>query len=172
MSSVNKVDRIATLYASGLSIPQVSDAIGLSRSTVRYHLKKVGELRSRSEGVRLAADSGRLGSGFRGKTREFSKSHRKAISRHRQKWGEENAKGVSIKPNGYAEYTRGQNKGRAVHVVIMEERLGRSLRGDECVHHIDGNKTNNDHDNLALVTRSGHTRLHRREQRLAQGMEA
>lgn len=36
---VNKVILIE-LYQAGKSIPQVAEAVGLSRSTVRYHLHK------------------------------------------------------------------------------------------------------------------------------------
>lgn len=46
-------------------------------------------------------------------------------------------------------------------MVIIEKRIGRKLFKDECVHHIDGNKTNNLENNLCLMTISGHMRLHR-----------
>lgn len=37
------------------------------------------------------------------------------------------------------------------HVLVMEEKLGRYLRPGESVHHIDGNRQNNDPDNLELM---------------------
>ena len=166
--SVNKANP-SRLYQDGLSIPQVSQATGVALSTLRFRFKREGILRDRTKGVKMAAADGRLGGGLRGKARIFSADHCAAISRHRTAWGEANAVGVSLKPNGYLEYTRGLHKGRSVHVVMMEERLGRPLLEDECVHHIDGDKTNNTDNNFALVTRSGHTRLHRREDRIAKG---
>lgn len=165
--SVNKADQIVAEYKNGASIPQLAGLYGLSRSVIRYHVKKAGALRSRSDAVRLASKQGRLGSGLRGKTRDFTPSHCAAISESKKKWGDENAVGTSVKPSGYIEHTRGPNKGRSVHVTTMEARLGRRLLEDECVHHIDGDRANNDDNNLALVTRSGHMRLHRRERRLS-----
>lgn len=159
---VNKVILIER-YESGLSIPQVADEFGLSRSTVRYHLNRAGVLRSRADGVRNAGNNGRLGSGLRGKTRVFSEEHKAAIKKAKNEWAEKHAKGTRNTSSGYVEYTRGPHKGRTAHVVRMEERLGRPLRDDECVHHIDGDCQNNSDNNLALMTRSGHTRLHRRE---------
>ena len=38
------------------------------------------------------------------------------------------------------------------HRLVMSEHLGRALKEDELVHHIDGNKLNNDIKNLQLVT--------------------
>lgn len=165
--SVNKTDPLVSAYKCGASIPQIASRYNLSRSTIRNHLKRVGVLRSRVEAVRLAGKQGRLGSGLRGKKRTFTKKHREAISAAKREWGNKNAAGVSTKPNGYVEHTRGAHKGRAVHVTTMEARLGRRLKADECVHHIDGDRANNNDNNLALLTRSGHTRLHRREQRLS-----
>lgn len=47
------------------------------------------------------------------------------------------------------------------HRQVMAEILGlQKLPSTVDVHHIDGSKTNNDPDNLALVTRSGHGKLH------------
>lgn len=153
-------------YQQGSSLPQLAEAFGISRSTARYHVKRSGALRSRTEGVQLAAIDGRLGTGSLGKSRTFTEKHKAAISIARKKWSAANAVGTSVKPNGYREITMGEHKGRLEHDVVMERRLGRRLLDDEHVHHIDGDKLNNEENNLALVTRSGHARLHRREERL------
>src|SRR5690606_25480206 len=110
-----------------------------------------------------------LGSGMRGKTRVFSDAHKAAISEGKIAAADNYAVGTSLKSSGYVEYTRGENKGRSVHVVAMEERLGRHLLPDEIVHHIDGNRQNNNDNTLSLMTRSDQTRLHRREEKLANG---
>ena len=164
--SVNKVILVDE-YQRGASLTELADRHNISVSTARYHVLKAGILRSRAEGVRNAAEAGKLGAGLRGKTRTFSDEHKAAIARARAKWGAENAVGFSIKPSGYREYTRGEHKGRAEHVVKMEQRLGRRLLPDEHVHHIDGNPLNNDDNNLALVTCSGHARLHRMQEAMA-----
>lgn len=161
------MENIIDLYKGGMSIPEVSKSTGISKSTVRLRLKDAGVLRSRSDAIRLSSDQGKLGLGNKGKTRVFSEAHKANISTARKEWSENNAIGFSLKPNGYFEYTTGENKGRLVHVVEMEKRIGRRLMDDECVHHIDGCKQNNDINNLALMTRSAHTRLHRFEDSLS-----
>ena len=50
--------------------------------------------------------------------------------------------------------------GRHTHRVVAEQMLGRPLAKDEIVHHIDGNKRNNAPENLQVMTRSEHSRLH------------
>lgn len=47
-----------------------------------------------------------------------------------------------------------------LHRVLMENKIGRWLRPDEIVHHIDEDKFNNDIENLEVVTRSDHSRHH------------
>lgn len=170
MSGVNKAMRehLADMYRRGQSIPQISGRTGINRSRVRLELLKAGvKLRSRKEA--LAIREG-LGVSAKGKSREFTPEWKANIAKARQAWADKNAVGISIKPSGYVEFTRGEHKGRSEHVCAMEERLGRRLLPDEVVHHIDRDRTNNSIDNLALVTRSGHARLHRFEDNL-EGIE-
>lgn len=47
------------------------------------------------------------------------------------------------------------------HIVVAEENLGRPLREDEISHHKDGNPLNNDPENIQVVSRSEHNRLHK-----------
>ena len=48
------------------------------------------------------------------------------------------------------------------HVIVAEKKLGRRLKDGETVHHIVGNKKNNDPDNLMVFATSGdHTRFHK-----------
>lgn len=48
------------------------------------------------------------------------------------------------------------------HRLIMEEMLGRYLKSDEFVLHLDGDRVNNDPDNLVLGDRQTQNRLHKR----------
>ena len=51
-------------------------------------------------------------------------------------------------------------KGRHMHRVVAEEVLGRPLTSKEIVHHKDGNKWNNQPENLEVMLQSEHARIH------------
>ena len=46
------------------------------------------------------------------------------------------------------------------HILVAEKHLGRLLRGDEVVHHMNGDKSDNRPENLAIMTRPEHIRYH------------
>jgi len=68
-----------------------------------------------------------------------------------------------IMQEGYVFLHQKPNQYKAKHRIVMEQHLGRKLSSNEIVHHIDGNKTNNDISNLVLVTRAEHVNIHRKQ---------
>lgn len=59
------------------------------------------------------------------------------------------------KKDGYYHYDNLKN-----HRQIMQQHLGRKLEKHEAVHHIDGNKLNNDLSNLIILDWSTHQKSH------------
>jgi hypothetical protein len=52
----------------------------------------------------------------------------------------------------------------AEHRYVMENHLKRKLAKNEHVHHINGDRSNNNLENLVLLTRSEHNSVHKKEQ--------
>lgn len=71
--------------------------------------------------------------------------------------------GMSIDTKGYPRYEFGPKRGRRVHIVVMEEKLGRPLEPHEIVDHIDHNKLNYDPKNLRLKDKVQHSKDHGQE---------
>jgi len=46
------------------------------------------------------------------------------------------------------------------HILVAENRMGRRLKGNEVVHHLNGDRADNRYSNLLVLTRSQHMKLH------------
>ena len=57
-------------------------------------------------------------------------------------------------------YLKHDGRKIAEHRLVVEEREGRRLLPGEVVHHVDDNPLNNDPDNLVILSRAEHHRLH------------
>lgn len=68
-------------------------------------------------------------------------------------------KGIRINFQGYADI-RGDNRRLPIHRLIWLQANGTIPEG-HVVHHINGNRTDNRLENLALMTQAEHTRFHR-----------
>lgn len=60
---------------------------------------------------------------------------------------------------GY-QYIRINGKDVGEHILVAEKKIGRRLKPDEVVHHVNGNKTDNRPENLQVMTNSEHVKLH------------
>lgn len=71
--------------------------------------------------------------------------------------------GMYIDSKGYWCYSYGELRGKRVHRVLMERKLGRKLNRDEVCHHKDGNKLNNDLSNLKLMGEREHNAVYAKQ---------
>jgi HNH endonuclease len=62
-------------------------------------------------------------------------------------------------------YIRVDGKKKAFHRWLVEQRDGRTLGPNEIVHHLDSDQFNNDPENLTVLTRAEHMRLHGRDKK-------
>lgn len=68
--------------------------------------------------------------------------------------------GKYINDRGYLMISIGQGKYGYAHRIEMEKYLGRELKKEEIVHHINGDRLDNRIENLEIMTLGNHSRLH------------
>lgn len=82
-----------------------------------------------------------------------------------------------INHNGYVEahfpnHHRARGNGYVFeHILIAEKTLGRRLKDNEIVHHINHVKTDNRPSNLMVMDRGEHSKLHSKDRRLGEYLE-
>jgi transposase-like protein len=113
--------RLIELYDAGVTHEAIKEQLGLSRYTIHYALKKLGRPRR-----------------YKTWTNHDGYQYMTIPNKHPLA---EAFRVMRGKPN---------NINIPVHRFVMAEHLGRALMPWETVHHIDGNRGNNDIDNLQL----------------------
>lgn len=71
----------------------------------------------------------------------------------------EQHRGEQLQKNGYITICT-QGKKHYKHRLLMEQHLGRKLKPNEQVHHINGDKTDNRIENLVVIERGKHQKMH------------
>jgi len=92
------------------------------------------------------------------------------IAAKRDQLGKNNSmwSGGKIEHHGYIlikdrDHPRSDNRGYVPeHVLIIEKNIGRYLKHDEVIHHLDRNKKNNIISNLKLMKAKDHNELHKK----------
>lgn len=64
--------------------------------------------------------------------------------------------GTYVDEKGYPRISSGPQRGKRVHTLVAEAMLGRELKRDEQVHHIDEDKKNCDWRNLKILNERDH----------------
>lgn len=152
------VDRLVVdLYMSGLSSLQVAARVGRSKFWVLTQIRKAGVSRSLAEAIRN------------------SPSHRAARLRSGEdcpRW-----KG-GVKRTGDGRYLVVMDKSHPAadvngyvleHRVIAERSIGRFLRTQEDVHHINGDHSDNRPENLQVMSRAEHMAIHAKTKQRSAG---
>ncbi len=88
---------------------------------------------------------------------------RKCVNEYRKKTGIAKRDGYWFE-NGYKVLYQEDGSSIKEHIKVMQDFIGRKLKTNEVVHHINGNKLDNRIENLQLMKRGEHSRLHRNQE--------
>lgn len=153
ISKIVFIDLYVNQKKSGLEIARF---FGIGRTTVGRYIERYGlEPRNISE-VR----KNKHWSPSDEQRRKLSELGKRQVGSNNPTW----KGGKSKNKEGYI-VVRVDNKYVKEHRLVMESHLGRLLKSDEHIHHIDGNRENNNLNNLRVVSNSEHLRIEWTEER-------
>jgi len=161
---------IISMYSEKMmSSYEIANLVGISSVHVLRIIKKNSvDVRSMSESKILSHSKPEVRRKI-SESRSGAKMSESAKKKLKDRVGKKNANwcgGITISKAGYIQFTdseaNGVNAGEYLHRVIAKWLYCRDIADDEHVHHIDGNKLNNNPDNLCILSASEHAQLHMR----------
>lgn len=167
MNKVIDVHRLRKLYLDDLKpMHQIADIMGFSVGKI-YKEIKLNNIPTRPQ------RKGMLGKKHSKRVCDIiSKTHKgkKLSNETKEKLRETHIKGgighKKYRSDGYItiyfpDHPRSTKEGYILeHVLVAECILGRWLKDNECVHHINGKRNDNRKENLVVMTKSEHMSLH------------
>lgn len=174
---MNKVDK-QTLWEMYVinkkTMRQISSELGVAIGTVHKYLKKYNiPTRNQKEtftmkGRKLSEiECERISKLHKGKI--ISKETREKMSKAKKKGGigHKKKRNDGYKAIYFPDHPKSTTDGYIMeHVLVMECLIGRYLKDDEVVHHINGKRDDNRKENLQLMTFKEHARFHMKKRYL------
>jgi hypothetical protein len=161
---IKNLDALIERYKGGESVADICKGTEINPATLRRRFLKAGVMRNVFSALNLAFVSGKMNGRKTRKGVLASEETKQLLREKALQRAQTRARGWRINSCGYAEFTRGELQNVLVHRFVVETHIGRKLSSSECVHHIDGNKLNNDISNLEIMTFAEHAKAHRIEE--------
>jgi len=133
-------DEIKELYVNKqMQTQEIASRCGISATSVRDRLAKLGLLRSKSEAIKLAFQQGKI---------------RRPSGAEHYKW-----KGGMEKRHGYVYIYTGKGLRKRRSQIVWEETHGQTLPKGWVIHHINGIKDDDRPENLVAMPKRRHDRI-------------
>lgn len=170
--NILSIDQIVSYYNSGMTMKQIADLCKCAQYSIYVRLKSA---RVKTRGcedypVTDKQREARRNNGRSGLGRKRSEETRKRISEAKKKYRKradyEFGGHEKMRDDGYItvfvpDHPMATKDGFVLkHRLVMAQHLGRPLEKGEDVHHINGIRSDNRIENLQLLTRSEHAKLH------------
>jgi len=158
---------ISKEYDNGMTTYQLGKKYNVHPTTIGNNIKQFNVLRIPGKYIR--SDNQKRMISLANKGRKRTPEHLKIIKNILSKFNQAGNKNIQWK-GGIADDGRGYKliylsprKYKLEHRLVIEKQIGRELHSWEIIHHINENRSDNRIENLRIVTRTEHRKLHKKE---------